>query len=176
MLRDEGYFFAHVAIAVHFLCKLKESKSASKVDLEGGVFLGQNPEWMPMMLEKEARLLHLLPSLNTERAKNEILEYKSAIRKLVLDIMRKQQKKKNDTAAAKALIAQQPPFLYTSEQMHTFHEDPTSFFTEHRFWNSTPEEFKSPASVAHLLNEYKRLLVSEYKRASQVAASHLQPQ
>jgi hypothetical protein len=165
MLTDEGYFFAHVAIAVHFLCKLKESKSSSKVDLEGGVILLE-PEWMPMVLDKEARLLHLLPALNAARAQNEILEYKSTIRRLALEITRKIAKKKEEANALSHLISQHPVITYTPEQEHAFNKDPTAFFADHRYWNAAPEDFKSPAAVAHLLAEYKKLLMNEYRRAT----------
>jgi hypothetical protein len=166
MLSDEGYFFAHVAIAVHFLCKLKESRSASKVELEGGVILLE-PEWMPMLLEKEARLTHLLPALNTSRAANEVLEYKSAIRRLVLDITRKNAKKKADAVALQTLITQHNPITYAPEQQTSFQNDPINFFVDHRYWNAQPGEFKTPAAISQLLEEYKRLLVSEYRHATQ---------
>lgn len=163
MLSDEGYFFAHVAIAVHFLCKLKETKSASKVSLEGGVILHE-PEWMPMVLDKEARLLHLLPSINEKRSSNDILEYKSTIRRLVLEIMRKNDRRNQDKAALEALIAQHQPTSYTPEQIAQFQKEPTTFFADHRYWNSSVEDFKTPSSVAHLLSEYKKLLMNEYLR------------
>ena len=164
MLSDEGYFFAHVAIAVHFLCKLKESKSASKVSLEGGVILHE-PEWMPMVLDKEARLLHLLPAINEARAANDILEYKSTIRRLVLEILRKNERHRKDQAALESLIAQHSAITYTPEQVSQFQKDPTSFFADHRYWSSSVEDFKTPSSVAHLLSEYKKLLFNEYIRA-----------
>jgi hypothetical protein len=165
MLTDEGYFFAHVAIAVHYLCKLKESKSASKVDLEGGVILHE-PEWMPMVLDKEARLLHLLPSLNTARAANEILEYKSTIRRLVLEISKRNNKRKADAAVLQSLIDANPSTNYSTEQQESYLQDPMNFFSEHRMWALQPEDFKTPAAVANLLAEYKRLLVTEYRRAT----------
>lgn len=164
MLSDEGYFFAHLAIAVHFLCKLKESKSSSKVDLEGGVILLE-PEWLPMVLDKEARLLHLLPALDTARAQHYVIEYKATIRRLAQDIGRKLAKRKNDAAAVQSLLTHYPPISYTSEQTAALKKDPVSFFAEHRYWNSNPEDIKTPAAVAHLLNEYKRLLMAEYRRA-----------
>lgn len=163
MLSDEGYFFAHVAIAVHFLCKLKESKNASKVGLEGGVILHE-PEWMPMVLDKEARLLHLLPSLNAARAANDIIEYKSTIRRLVLDIMRKNERKRQDKAHLANLLSQHAPISYSQDQLSQFQKEPTTFFADHRYWNSSPEDFKTPSSVAHLLAEYKKLLFNEYHR------------
>lgn len=163
MLSDEGYFFAHVAIAVHFLCKLKESKDSSKVSLEGGVILHE-PEWMPMVLDKEARLLHLLPSINTAREANDIIEYKSTIRRLVLEIMRKNDRRTQENAALESLIAQHHPIVYTPEQVAQFQKEPTSFFADHRYWNSSVEDFKTPSSVAHLLSEYKKLLMNEYLR------------